>query len=100
MSVTAEASVGELVVERPSRARVFEKLGIDYCCGGKKPLQQACRERNLDYPAVVSQLEQEQAAAPTQGERNWASASVTDLCDHIEQTHHQYLKQELPHSNS
>jgi regulator of cell morphogenesis and NO signaling len=96
MSVTADASVGELVVERPSRARVFEELGIDYCCGGKKPLQQACRERNLDYSAVASQLEQEQAAAPAQGERNWASASVTDLCDHVEQTHHQYLKQELP----
>jgi len=96
MSVTADASVGELVVERPSRARVFEKLGIDYCCGGKKPLQQACRERNLDYSAVASQLEQEQAAAPARGERNWASASVTDLCDHVEQTHHQYLKQELP----
>lgn len=95
MSVTAERSVAELVVERPSRARVFEKLGIDYCCGGKKPLEQACIERDLDFSAVVSELEQEQAA-PRQGERNWASASLTDLCDHIEETHHEYLKEELP----
>ena len=94
MSITAETSVGELVVERPSRARVFEKLGIDYCCGGKKPLQEVCRERNLDFAAVTSELEQEQVA-PDQAERNWASASLTDLCDHIEQTHHAYLKQEL-----
>jgi regulator of cell morphogenesis and NO signaling len=97
MSVMAETTVGELVVERPSRARVFERLGIDYCCGGKKPLQQVCDERNLDYAAVVGELDREQQAAPSAaGERNWAAASVTDLCDHIEQTHHQYLKQELP----
>ncbi len=33
-----ESTVGQLVVERPARSRVFEKFGIDYCCGGKKPL--------------------------------------------------------------
>jgi regulator of cell morphogenesis and NO signaling len=88
-------TVGELVVERPSRARVFEKFGIDYCCGGKKPLQQACQERDLDCAAVIGELENEQAE-PANAERNWVSASLTDLCDHIEQTHHQYLKQELP----
>ena len=61
MSMKTETTVGELVVERPSRAKVFEKLGIDYCCGGKKPLQQACRERDLDYAAVIKEMEQEQA---------------------------------------
>jgi len=95
MTVKTDATVGELVVARPSRARVFEKLGIDYCCGGKRPLQEVCRERNLDYAAVVDELNREQNA-PAQHERSWASASLTDLCDHIEQTHHQYLKQELP----
>ena len=33
-----DPAVGRLVAERPSRARVFEKFGIDYCCGGRKPL--------------------------------------------------------------
>jgi regulator of cell morphogenesis and NO signaling len=92
---SATATVGELVVERPSRARVFEKLGIDYCCGGKKPLRQACDEKQLDYGQVLSQLEKDESeAAPAA--RNWATASLTDLCDHVEQTHHAYLKQELP----
>ena len=95
MSVQAERTVGELVVERPSRARLFEKLGIDYCCGGKKPLQQACHERDLDCSSVISELEGEQASAAA-SQRNWASASLSDLCDHVEQAHHQYLKQELP----
>lgn len=90
-----EATVGQLVVERPSRARVFERLGIDYCCGGKLPLREACQRKHLDYDAVLTELEQEQAA-PSESARNWAAASLTELCDHIEQTHHAYLKEELP----
>ena len=39
MITTEQKTVGELVAERPSRARVFERFGIDYCCGGKKPRQ-------------------------------------------------------------
>src|SRR5665213_768741 len=95
MNSELDVSVGQLVVERPSRARVFEKLGIDYCCGGKRPLQEVCREKNLNVAAVMQEMD---VADATSGgtERNWSSASLTDLCDHIEQTHHAYLKQELP----
>jgi regulator of cell morphogenesis and NO signaling len=99
MSDTAEISVGQLVAERPSRARTFEKLGIDYCCGGKNSLREACREKNLNYEAVVLEMDGSDAAS-TAAERNWSSASVTDLCDHIEHTHHAYLKQELPRLES
>src|SRR5688500_15441604 len=91
-----ESTVGQLVVERPSRARVFEKLGIDYCCGGKKPLAKAIQEQGLDAGNVVAELEKEQAGGTEPAERNWATASLTDLCDHIESTHHAYLKDELP----
>ncbi len=93
--VTTEATVGQMVVERPSRARVFEKFGIDYCCGGKKPLTQACRERGVAIESVMEALASE-ASQPTEAPRNWAAASLTDLCDHIVQTHHAYLKTELP----
>jgi regulator of cell morphogenesis and NO signaling len=93
---TSEATVGQLVVERPSRARVFERLGIDYCCGGKKPLAQACAEKQLDLNAVLDELRQDAAGPASPADRNWATATLTDLCDHVEQTHHAYLKQELP----
>jgi regulator of cell morphogenesis and NO signaling len=93
-TMTIDQTVGELVVERPARARVFEQLGIDYCCGGRKPLAEACSEKGLSPQAVLEALEDDRA--PERGERNWATASMTDLCDHIEQTHHEYLRQELP----
>jgi regulator of cell morphogenesis and NO signaling len=90
-----ESTVGQLVTERPGRARVFEAFGIDYCCGGKKPLAQAIRENGLDEKAVLRILDTFDEQAP-QTEREWSKATLTELADHIEQTHHAYLKQELP----
>lgn len=92
---TIDTTVGELVTQRPSRSRVFEQLGIDYCCGGKKPLSQACAAKGLDANTVLTTLlAAEENTSAT--EQNWAQASPSALADHIEQTHHAYLKQELP----
>jgi regulator of cell morphogenesis and NO signaling len=90
-----EVTVGQLVTERPGRARVFEAFGIDYCCGGKKPLRQAIAEKGLSENTVLGVLDALDGQAPT-NERDWSSASLTDLSNHIEQTHHAYLKPELP----
>jgi len=51
-AITPETTVGELVRATPARSRIFENLGIDYCCGGKKPLAEVCRGQGLD-PATV-----------------------------------------------
>lgn len=91
---TFPGTVGQLVLERPSRARVFEMFGIDYCCGGKKALEQACRDRRVDVNAVLDELRRnDERRSP---ERDWAALGLTGLADHIEQTHHEYLRQELP----
>lgn len=47
MSVTTEKTVRELALGNPAATRVLEKLGIDYCCGGNRSLEQACRAANL-----------------------------------------------------
>jgi regulator of cell morphogenesis and NO signaling len=92
---TIETAVGDLVARRPSRSRVFEKLGIDYCCGGKRPLSEACAARGLDAETVLTTLlaAEEGTGSP---EPSWSDASLAELADHIEQTHHAYLKRELP----
>lgn len=91
---TIETTVGELVARRPSRSRVFEKLGIDYCCGGKKPLSEACADKGIDAGTVLTILLAAEEGAMS-AEQNWASATLADLSRHIEQTHHVYLKREL-----
>lgn len=96
-SPTIQTTVGELVAQRPSRSRVFEKLGIDYCCGGKKTLAELCEARGLDADTVLTiMLAAEAGAADGPKEQSWSTAGLTELADHIEQTHHAYLKRELP----
>lgn len=57
MSTTAEKTVRDLALENPAATRVFEKLGIDYCCGGNKSLEEACRTVNLPMDEVLDSLE-------------------------------------------
>jgi regulator of cell morphogenesis and NO signaling len=92
--IAFETTIGQLVTERPGRSRVFESLGIDYCCGGKKPFGQACREQGLDPHTVARLLDL--SAQPTDDGRDWSRAVLTELTDHIELNHHGYLKRELP----
>lgn len=89
-------TVGSLVTERPSRAEVFEKHGIDYCCGGRKPLAEACRERGLDEAAVIADLEASDGAHRDEAEPRFADMGLSELVDHIMETHHAYLRTALP----
>ncbi len=47
MTLTATKTVGEIAVSAPSTTREFEKLGIDYCCGGSRTLGEACASANI-----------------------------------------------------
>lgn len=91
------ATVGSLVAANPNRSRVFEQLGIDYCCGGKKPLAEVCAQHGLDAATVLRMLDAlDQVDAGATSCADPAAMPLTDLCDHIVATHHAYLKQELP----
>lgn len=90
-------TVGILVAEQPLRAAVFDHFGIDYCCGGKQTLTAACEQGGIALDTVIAALVDNDAAIVVdQGGQNWLKASLTELADHIEQTHHVYLKNELP----
>jgi regulator of cell morphogenesis and NO signaling len=94
-NINADTTVGEIVRAFPARSRVFENLGIDYCCGGKKPLREVCRSCGLDPATVVAML----AALDNVPETSLAdpdNITLSELCDHIERVHHGYLREELP----
>ncbi len=95
-TLDAQTTVGELVREVPSRARVFESMKIDYCCGGKIPLADACAKKKLDAAAVIEQLEKCDPNRSREAIVDPDAMSLTELADHIESTHHAYLKDELP----
>jgi regulator of cell morphogenesis and NO signaling len=88
-------TVGAIVRQYPSLSRLFEQAKVDYCCGGKKPLEVACRNQGIDPQAFLTQLEVALESEET-SDLNVATLSLTELADHIEQTHHTYLHCELP----
>jgi len=96
LSVTIEKTVREVAVENLAATRVFEKLGIDYCCGGSQSLEQACRAANLPIDQVLDSLEMaEQAARATQKAYDWQIEPLADLVGHINGTHHKYTREEI-----
>ena len=96
-AITPETRIGDLVASRPALARLFEQLRLDYCCGGRQSLTDACARRGLDVATVTAMLEAaDKALAAGPAEINAAAMSLTELADHIEATHHAYVKAELP----
>jgi regulator of cell morphogenesis and NO signaling len=93
---TPQTPVGRIVAERPSTARVFERRGIDYCCGGSATLAEAAQAKGLDPRDVLADLSAAPAPTATGRDRSWADAPLGDLLAHIESTHHVYLREELP----
>lgn len=94
-TITFETTIGELVRAVPSRSRIFENLGIDYCCGGKKPLAEVCQTKHLDTTTVIAMLTALDAT-PATSSANPDTMTLAELCDHIEEFHHGYLREELP----
>jgi regulator of cell morphogenesis and NO signaling len=95
MKPDANQTVREIAIEHPTTVRVFESLGIDYCCGGKRSLQDACQragvpvERALDLLAAVKENSTTDTA-------NWGGASTQQLIRHIVGRHHSYVRSETP----
>lgn len=95
-TIDPEVGVGELVARVPRVARVLERYGIDYCCGGKATLRAACAERGLDLQAVRGELNEAERAAPARDEESFANAPLGVVIQHILDAYHAPLRAELP----
>ena len=96
MSVSTAKTVREMAVEFPEATRIFERFGIDYCCGGSKSLEEACAASNLSVDQVLDSLELAEETARTKlKDRNWQTEPLADLVAHITSTHHKYTREEI-----
>jgi regulator of cell morphogenesis and NO signaling len=87
-------TVGEMAAKDLRKADVFKKFGIDFCCGGKKSLQQACNENGIAIADVEAALDLSvQTSMPVKGYNNWAPGFLADF---IYQEHHKYYYLEEP----
>lgn len=93
-SAVTSRTLGDLVAEVPARAAVLDRLGLDYCCHGQRSLGEACAAAGID-PAVVAG-EIDVVHHPAAGGESRAGADPAAMVDDIVDTHHRYLRQELP----
>ena len=98
MAIDTTRTVREFVLELPSSTNVFEQLGIDYCCGGQKPLAEACAAAGTKLDSLTATLERLQAEQQTRNAPagNWTTEPLYDLIEHIKRTHHAYVREQIP----
>jgi regulator of cell morphogenesis and NO signaling len=96
MAISSTMKVRDVVLELPQATRVFEKLKIDYCCGGDKPLGEACATAGVEVANLERMLEEaERAEVQGEGSLDFQKATLTELMGHILDKHHVYTKEEM-----
>jgi len=93
MTFNATTTVREIAATMPQATRVFEKLKIDYCCGGSTPLLEACTNAGVDFQELQNLLAQ--ATAATGNSIDAQHATLPELIDHIVETHHVFTREEM-----
>lgn len=95
MTITPETSIGEIAATHPAAVPVFQRHRIDFCCGGRQRLAEACAARQIPYELVVRELENA-LAAPAPVDCDWATQPLERLVGHILTAYHAPLREELP----
>jgi regulator of cell morphogenesis and NO signaling len=98
MTLGPKATVREFATSIPNAARLFEQVGIDYCCGGSRTLSDACARAGLSLAVVLQRLEEGESEQQqySSTDPQVESAGLNALVDHIVTRHHGYVKQEIP----
>lgn len=94
--ITLQTTLADCVARFPKSAQVLEEYGLDYCCGGRQTIAEACQASKGNLTALIAQLQNVIEAHSNKPLVDPRKLSLADLCDHIESTHHAYLREELP----
>jgi regulator of cell morphogenesis and NO signaling len=93
MPITAESLVSDVAVALPATIAIFQARQIDFCCGGRIPIAEACASRGLDADRVVEEL---RAAGRTPSvETDWEREPLAAIIEHIQARYHVPLRPEL-----
>ena len=100
LSGEGDETLGEIAVKDLRKAEVFKKYGLDFCCGGKKTVKEACADKGIDVTKVEQELQAADKvtssvtnAAPPMPYSDW---SLDFLADYIVNTHHSYVRKSIP----
>lgn len=95
MNIGSTKTVGEIATENPTSIRAFEKFGIDYCCGGKKSLAEACKRAGVKLEEFESYIKELERFQQSDDVPNLSKLKLTDVIDYIVSKHHVFTKNEI-----
>ena len=95
MEITRTTLVADLAASEPATIKVFQKNHIDFCCGGKIPLADACAREGVDLDDLVAEL-RAVSASDDNAPADWQKAPLHTLIAHIQRRYHETLRAELP----
>ncbi len=88
-------SIGEVVAFNPLATGIFKEYGIDYCCGGHRPLLEVVNSQGIDKEALYNELQEADTKRREQyinHGNHFSEMSPVTLSAYIEDTHHSYLR--------
>lgn len=91
-----EKTVREIAIDNPATVPVFESLGIDYCCGGQRPLSEACERANVSVDHALELIAKAQSEGEPANKEKWSRAAAADLIQYIVERHHAFVRKEVP----
>jgi regulator of cell morphogenesis and NO signaling len=91
-----DETLGEIAAKDLRKAQIFKKHGIDFCCGGKKTVKQACAEKGLDVTLIEQELQQTDKTISSSRPLPYNEWTLDFLADYIVNTHHSYVRKTLP----
>lgn len=92
--MNSNVTLAELATTQPGAASVFYRHGLDFCCGGRRTLAEACSARGLDPATVLADVEHEATVATHA--RRWDLEPLPELIDYIVDVYHLRLRETLP----
>ncbi len=91
-SPISKQKIGDIVSENYHAAGVFKAHGIDFCCGGGRPLDIVCEKQGIELSAITEALENIAWKNQESGD-NYSDWSPSFLIDYIINTHHNFVRQ-------
>jgi len=88
-------TIGQMATETPGAIPVFERYGVDYCCGGSRTLEAACEDRGLPVETLRAEIAAAAALSPVRF-RDWTEAPLFELTTHIVRKYHNPFRADLP----
>jgi regulator of cell morphogenesis and NO signaling len=98
MDINGTTRVGDIAARIPASIEVFERYGVDFCCNGGRPLTEALAGTGASVGGIMAEIERVVDLEREQERQHvdWIHESLATLADHIVETHHTFLKREMP----